>query len=415
MAVINRLNDAQKHLTSFGTSTTWTATNATITIDATSELYPNSDYKQIKLTLSPSASSCFLDLSVLHLQDEDLNFPVLFLAAFKMPSGGTVVGRLQNVEESDQALVETTLYVNSSDSVVNAPGVLSPQWNIFRSDPITLTVESGTPALDVSFEIIPNEPSEDLYFTVPVCYQQFDALFKNAVLPVVYGNMPSIFFSEDLEYEGKPDIPLTRFIDIATYTLDDVYTKTRNYVYLDVSEGYDVLDPATKSTLVNADVADFETLVWLAKFTGTSPVTRFESSLDALGDPFQLDSSTLNSTAALRLTSYTNLNPPALDLTEQIALLRWQLDHGWYGKNAGTLPAVQEAAKLMLTGAQELVTQYDFTSEPWTIHLFSPWDQTFGALGEEQIGQASDLVLDAVSYAKPLGVLVTHEMTASNG
>ena len=415
MAVINRLNDAQKHLTSFGTNTTWTATNATITIDSISELYPDSDYKQIKLSLSPGASSCFLDLAVLHLQEDDLNNPLLFLAAFKMPAGGTVIGRLQNVENADEAFVETTLFVNSSDSVVNAPGVLSPQWNIFRSDPITLSVESGTPAIDINFEIVPNEPSEDVYFTVPACYRQFEALSENAVLPVIYGNMPSIFFSEDLEYQGKPDIPLTRFIDIATYTMDEIYKKLRGYLYLDVSEGYVDSDDETKSTLVNQDVADFKTLVWLAKFSGTRPISRFESSLDSLGDPFILDSSNLNSGAALRLTSFTELNPPALDLTAQEELVRWQLDYGYYGKNAGTLPAVQEAAKLMLVGEKELVTEYDFKSEPWTIHLYSPWDQTFGALGVEQIGSSSNLVLEAVSYAKPLGVLVTHEMTVSNG
>lgn len=415
MAIINRLTGAQRYLTSFGTNTTWTATNATITIDATSELYPNSDYKQIKLSLNSGASSCFLDLNILHLNTTDLNAPLIFLAAIKMPEGGIVTGTLQNVEEADEAFVETTLYVNSSDSVVNAPGVLSPQWNIFRSDPITLSVQSGTPALDVRLEIIPNNTSQDIYFTLPLCYQRYEAIFENRVLPVVVGNMPTIFRTEDLAFTGKPDIPLMRFIDIATLTLDEVYTNLSDYLYLDISDGFVESDDETKSTFVNTDVAPFESLVWLAKFSGTRPVTRFESSVESLGDPFVLDSSTLNSTAALRLTSFTELNPPELDLTAQIELLRWQLDYGYYGKNAGTLPAVQEAAKLMLTGAKELVTTYDYSSEPWTIHLSSPWDQTFGSTGEEQIGQASELVLDAVSYARPLGVLITHEMTASNG
>lgn len=415
MAISNRLTGAQRYLTSFGTPTTWTVTGATLTVDAISELYPDSDYKQIKLNLNQGASSCYLDLAILHLEDTDLNNPLIFLSAIKMPSGGTVIGRLQNVEEADLAYVETTLLVNSSDSVVNAPGVLSPQWNIFRSDPITLSVDSGTPALDINLEIIPNETTEDIYFTLPLCYKQFDAVFQNNVLPSVMINIPEVLRTEDIAYTGKPDIPLHRFVDICTYTLDDVYTKSIDYLFLDTSEGFNDSDIETKSTFVDQDVAQFETLVWLAKFSGTRPITRFESSLDSLLDPFLLDSSTLNSSAALRLTSFIELNPPALDLTAQEELLRWQLDYGYYGKNSGTLPAVQEAAKRMITGAQELVTEYDFKAEPWVIHLYSPWDQTFGATGEEQIGQASNLVLDAVSYARPLGVLVTHEMTASNG
>lgn len=415
MAISNRLTGAQRYLTSFGTPTTWTVSGATITIDSISELYPDSDYKQIKLNLNPGASSCYLDLSVLHIGEEDLNLPIIFLSAIKMPSGGSVIGRLQNVEESDVAFTETTLVVNSSDAVVNAPGVLSPQWNIFRSDPITLSVASGTPALDINFEIVPNDTSEDIYFTLPLCYPQFEAVGQNNVLPSVMINLPEILRTEDIAYSGKPDIPLHRFVDICTYTLDEVYTKSVAYLFIDTSEGFVDSDDKTKSTLVNQDVADFETLVWLAKFSGTRPISRFESSLDALGDPFILDSSNLNSGAALRLTSFTELNPPALDLTAQEELVRWQLDYGYYGKNAGTLPAVQEAAKLMLVGEKELVTEYDFKSEPWTIHLYSPWDQTFGALGVEQIGSSSNLVLEAVSYAKPLGVLVTHEMTVSNG
>lgn len=415
MAIVNRFTGAQRFLTSFGTNTTWTATNATITIDSISELYPNSDYKQIELTLSPGASSCFLDLAVLHLEDGDLNVPIIFLSAVKMPSGGTLISRLRNVEEAQTDIIETSLVVNLSDSVVNAPGVLSPQWTILRSDPITLTVDSGTPAIDISLEIIPNEPSESIYFTLPLCYQQFDAVFENNVLPSVMINIPEVFRAEDIAFVGKPDIPLHRFVDLCTHTLDDVYTTALDYVFQDVSEGFKDSDDATKSTLVNEDVATFETLVWLAKFSGTRPITRFESSLDSLGDPFQLDSSQLNSTAALRLTSFLELNPPVLDLAAQEELLRWQLKYGYYGKNAGTLPAIQEAAKLMLVGNKDLVTEYDFKTEPWVIHLYSPWDQTFGSIGEEVIGLSSILVLDAISYAKPLGVLVTHEMTASNG
>jgi hypothetical protein len=414
MAIVNRLDDAQKFLTSFGTPTTWTATGAVIEIDSISELYPNSDYKQIKITLNQGASACILDLAIAHLDSDDLNNPLIFLGAFKMPSGGTILGRLQNIEAAEPAYVETTLVVNSSDAVVNAPGVLSPQWNILRSDPIAISVESGTPAINIRLTVTPNSPNEPLYFTIPSVYGRFEAVYANKVLPLVMGNMPSIFTSEDLAVTTKPDIPLLRFIDIATFTLDDVYNKLLEYTYIDVSEGQKESDDTTKSTFVNQDVADFETLVWLAKFSGTSPVSRFESSLESLGDPFVLDSSSLNSTAALRLTSFLELNPPALDLSEQITLLRWQLDYGYYGKNAGTLPAIQESAKLMLTGEKELVTTYDYSAEPWTIHLFSPWDQTFGALGSEQIGASSNLVLDAVSYARPLGVLVTHEMTASN-
>jgi len=39
------------------------------------------------------------------------------------------------------------------------------------------------------------------------------------------------------------------------------------------------------------------------------------------------------------------------------------------------------------------------------------WDETFGA-DVSLIGQSSDLVLEAIAKARPLGVLVTHELVA---
>lgn len=415
MAVRSRLNNAQSFLTSFNANDKWTAENCSIEIDGNSELYPGGDYKQVKMVLNQGASSCFLNLDIATLEPDDFFRPAIFLSAVKMESGGTVVATLQSVEESDPSISQTTLIVNSSTSVVNAEGVQSPQWNILRTNPLLLTVESGVPAVSVSLEFIPSELEENILFTLPLLYPQFEAITSNRAAQKILALTPEIFVEEDLSFTGSPDIPFMRFVDILSHTLDDTLSDVRGFAYLDVLEGFLESNDTTKSTLVNTSVASFESLVWLCKFSGTSPVTRFESSLDFVGEPFVLNSSQLNSTDLLRLTSFTELNPPAQDIQKQIELLRWELDNGYYGKNSGTLLAVQEAAKLMLVGEKELVTEYDFVAEPWTIHLFSPWDQTFGSIGEEVVGQSSVLVQEAIRNAKPLGVLVTHELTASNG
>jgi hypothetical protein len=130
-----------------------------------------------------------------------------------------------------------------------------------------------------------------------------------------------------------------------------------------------------------------------------------------LPEPFILDESNLDEETRLLLTTITSITPPTITRNIQLDLLRWQIQFGYYGANAGTMNAVIEAAKQMLIGDKELSVSFDWDTEPWVINIESPWDQTFGA-DEESVGTQSSLVLQAVSYAKPLGVLVNHNIAA---
>jgi hypothetical protein len=270
--------------------------------------------------------------------------------------------------------------------------------------------------MSIHVTFTPNVPSETIYFTLPVLCQNFEFVTRNRILTQVAQNLPSVFLDIDYEQTGGIELPFLRLLDVFTTGLDASYQQLARYAYLDIESGFDDNDNSTKSYLVNPDVADFATLVWLCKFNGTRPVTRFETSLDVVTTPFVLgdglgSGSELDSGDGLLLTSYTELNPPALTVAQQVALLRWQLDYGYYGINSGTLPAVIEAAKRQLIGDQTLVVEYDFDQEPWVIHTFSEWFETYGAIGPEDIGSSSTLVLSAIDYARPLGVKVTHEMT----
>ena len=96
----------------------------------------------------------------------------------------------------------------------------------------------------------------------------------------------------------------------------------------------------------------------------------------------------------------------------QLNLLRWQATTGYYGSFAGTLPAVREAAKQMLIGNKTISVNYDWEVAPWVINVSTPWNETYGG-DLAGIGEQSDLVLEAISHARPLGVLVNHSMTAA--
>lgn len=418
--VVNRLVGAQSLLSAVNTGTSWSSSNMTVTIDGASELLQNSgtQYKQLKCVLNSPNTSGTLSLNEIQLSTGDANRPLVFVFAVKMAAGGTVTTTLTHDDEPLTEIVTTSVNLQQSAAAVNAPGVLSPQWFVYRTDPLTIVEPEGIPSVSISIQFTPTNTAEAFYFTTPALYQQYEFAVNNDAVTTLAARLPEIMVDIDTTADVVPDVPLLRFLDVASLGLGDSLRYVRDFAYLDISEGYDDSDNSTKSTMVNSDVATFAYLVWLAKFSGTSPVTRFESSLEYVADAFVLGAtegdggSTLNSTDMLRLTSYTSLNPPALTEAEQETLLRWQLDYGYYGRNAGTIPAITEAAKLMLVGTEYVGVAYDYDAEPFTIDIQTKWSETYGAIGPEVIGQSSELVLEAVSYARPLGTLIRHEMIA---
>lgn len=415
-AITNRLSGVQVTLAEFGSIGSWASDDMDVSIDTISELWTSSTNKQLALTIQGSNTDGTIYLDSAEIDIEDLTKPIIFTCGIKVPSGGTVEVSLGHFSQELENSVITTKALRGSTSVVNAIGVINPQWYVFRSDPIIPVSPVDAVGMTVHVTITPNNTSETIYFTLPVLCQDFEFVSKNKILANVVQKMPRVFLDIDVEQTSAIDLPFLRFIDILTNGLDESYRQMGKYAYLDIEQGYDDSDSTTKSTLVNSDVADFATLVWLCKFTGTKPVTRYESSLDTVTIPFIVgdgisSGSLLDGNDGLLLTGYTELNPPAFTLEEQTELLRWQVDNGYYGINAGTLPAVIASAKNQLTGEQLLSVEYDFAALPWTINLFSEWYETYGAIGVEDVGNSSKLVLSAVEYARPLGVKITHEMT----
>ena len=417
-AISNRLTGTQSTLNAFNLTGSWASEDLDVSVDTISELWPLSDYKQLALRIQESNTDGTIYLDSAEIGASDLTKPMIFTCGIKMPSGGTVEVSLGHSSQEVLNSVFTTKILRGSTSVVNAIGVINPQWYVFRSDAIVPVSVVGTTGMTIHVTFTPNDPSETIYFTLPVLCQNYEFVSKNRILTSVAQNLPAVFLDIDFEQTGSIELPFLRLLDVFTNGLDYAYQQMGKYAYLDVAQGYDDNDDSTKSALVNSDVADFATLVWLCKFTGTKPVTRYESSLDTVTTPFVLgdeisSGSLLDEGDGLLLTSYTELNPPVLTLSAQIQLLKWQIDYGYYGINSGTLPAVVESAKQQLTGEKNLVVEYDFGIEPWVINLFSEWTETYGAIGEEDIGNSSKLVLSAVEYGRPLGVRVTHTMTAA--
>lgn len=426
-AIFNRLNGAQSTLSVFNSSldsapavndisSIWASDDLFLTIDEISELWPGSNNKQIAITLPNSASSGTISLSNAQIEITDLTHPIIFTSGVKMPSGGSVLVSLSHSGSGGVNTVETTQIFQGSTSIVNALGVLNPQWNIVRSNPLIPISNNQITSFTIDITFLPANPSETLYFTLPVLCQNFEFVVNNSIFAQVMKNMPEVFRLIDLEQTSDLELPFFRLVDVFTTSLDIAFRQLGFYLYLDIEDGFKENDNTTKSHLVNPDVADFITLLWMCKFVGNKPITRYETSLDTVTTPFELgddidSGSILNTDDGLLLTSYTELNPPPVTLVSQTELIKWQIDNGYYGHNAGTLPAVISATKRQLIGEQNVVVNYDFDTEPWVINLQTEWYETYGSLGVEVVGQSSQLVLEAIKYARPLGIKITHTMT----
>lgn len=404
--IVNRLTDDYFTLKSFGVSETWKAGGGTTIADGgVTELTPTLSCRQIELT-GGTSNSIYID--ALTGDESFKDTQACFVFAIKIPSGGVV-----SVSFEDDSIVSAAEVINFAISgatpSVNAQGVASPQWSIIRA--ISSTFTSNSPSLIITITIAKNE-NEAIYFTSPVLVPQLEFISNNTALREnLLPMLPDFMLEDDFTTVEPIDMPLARFMDVATSGIDNVVKETLNMAYLDILLGRDESNNDTLSTWVDTQVADLEHLVWLCKFVGTKPVTRFASSQELATDPFLLDASTLNSADTLRLTSYSNLNPPALDEEAQRNLLVWQVSTRNFGFNAGTDNAIKEAAKLMLINTKTVSLTYNYVTNPFQIQINTAWYETLGA-DVSQVGQSSTILLEAVQRAKPIGVVLTHVMTA---
>lgn len=404
--IVNRLSGDYFTLKLFDVYGGWRHGYSTIMSDGgITELTPTLGCRQIKLTGGVN-NSIYID--PLPGDSSFYDTRACFVFAVKIPSGGIVTVSFE--DDSVIAAADTFSFtINAASPSVNAEGVASPQWSIIRA--LSSPFLNTNPSIKITVSIDKNV-DEAVYFTSPVLVPQLEFLNNNTslrehLLPM----FPDFMLEDDFETIEPIDMPLARFIDIASLGLDQVVTETLKMAYLDIFLGRDENDNATLSTWVDTQVANAANLIWLCKFVGTKPVTRFTSSQEIATDPFVLDDSELNSGDTIRVTSYSNLNPPALDIEAQRELLAWQVRTRSFGFNAGTNSAIIEAAKLMLVGEKTVSLSYDYITNPFEIEIQTPWYETLGA-DETQIGSASDILLEAVQRAKPIGVVLTHVMTA---
>jgi len=288
---------------------------------------------------------------------------------------------------------------------VDIGGTDVPTWQLIRAIPVAVP-ETGRWSIGLNFRVV-FDTLNGAYLNIarPSAYQSRRFLlgdfFNNTAsyLPEVFLESDSANFSTN-----NPTFPLMRFLDVITTTSSDVYDQAISFEYLDSSEGGSSDNLFTLSRLVDPRVCDSSYLFWLSQFRGRPILITYQPSTEGIGwSVFTLNSSLLDGNDVLG-SDATNLGglPAGVE-----AFARWQVETGYYGHNAGTVSAMVNAIQRNLTGGQTV----NYTLSTNTIAFTTKQSETFGSVVGD-IGASNSVVVSLIEPARPLGMLVTHTMTA---
>jgi len=277
---------------------------------------------------------------------------------------------------------------NEGSFAVALGGTDEPRWQLIRSVPIQVPT-TGRWSIQLRFRVVFSTLT-DAYLNIsrPTAHQ-CKRIFSNGFLSQSFEYLPEIYLESDLAdfTVNEPTYPLARFFDVLTSASDEILDQSVAFEYLDKSEGGDPTNLATLSRFVNPKVCDSSYLSWLAQFRGRPILVTYQPSTEGIGwQIFTLNSSVLDGDDVLG-NDATNL--------------------GGYGHNAGTLQAMVSAIQRNLTGAKVVNSTVSLNQISFT----TSQAETFGTVAED-VGSSNSIILSLIEPARPLGMIVTHTLTA---
>jgi hypothetical protein len=294
---------------------------------------------------------------------------------------------------------------NEGSHTIDIGGSDIPIWHLIRAIPVAVP-ETGRWSIGLNFRVV-FETLTGAFLNIarPSAYQSQRFLLGD-FLNNTAAYLPEVFIEADTANfsTNNPTYPLMRFLDVITTTASEVYDQAVSFEYLDASEGGSSSNLFTLSRLVDPRVCDSSYLSWLAQFRGRPVLITYQPSTEGIGwSIFTLNSSLLDGNDVLG-SDATNLGglPAGVE-----AFARWQVETGYYGHNAGTIQAMVSAIRRNLTGDE--VVNYTLSTN--TIAFTTKQSETFGSVVGD-IGASNSVVMSLIEPARPLGMIVTHTMTA---
>jgi hypothetical protein len=314
-------------------------------------------------------------------------------------------------------------FIDPFDQIVGGEGTESviiggtdeAKWKLIRSIPVRVP-SSGFYSIQLQLRIVFGDyTNASANIARPSSYPSLRFL-DNLFLQGVTSYIPDVFFESDFAdfSANDPTLPFTRFLDVLTTTAGDINVTANQFEYLDKASGGDPDDLTTLSQFVDPRVCDSNYLSYLAQYRGRQLLVTYQPSTEGVGwEVFTLDSSVLTGLdpiTGLPIGTHV-LGTGAANsgtLPEGVeAYARWQVETGYYGHNAGTLDAMKSAAQRALTGTKTV----NYTITQNQIAFTTSQAETFGTVVGD-VGLSNPFVLSLIEPARPLGMIVTHTLTA---
>jgi hypothetical protein len=401
----------------------WTS-NGTLSVDPV--VFQDSDFGSLKLT--PSTSEHYIKYNYWAVPatdipsqyavtpNQDINdFVESFLWVRSTVNCTIYLKTVLHKVTYNTSTQKYMLSTNAQDIITGAEGTYTidigtfdrNRFNLLRAVPVRLPT-TGNYSVSVQFRVVFDTlVNASLNISRPTSYPSY-RVFRNGFASEVLSVLPEVFLEADtaLFSTNQPTFPLTRFTELACSVADEIYDKTFQFEYLDVSQGQDIADLGSLSTLINPQICDGETLFWLSQFRGRPILVTYQPSTEGVGwEVFTLDSATslLDGSNVLGTdASASSQLPSGID-----AFARWQVETGYYGHNAGTLQSMVSAIQRALTN-QKIVSYTKSTNQ---IAFTTSQAETFGTVVGD-IGSSVANILALIEPARPLGMIVTHTLTA---
>jgi hypothetical protein len=290
--------------------------------------------------------------------------------------------------------------------------IISGEWTFVQlSDRVLVTSDAVNYPISftVTFTTIVGGTTANISISHPVIYSSL-LFVDNPALLDIYKKIPEFIRHQDSLGANAPyPWSLARFLEMCIIHQGEITQILNDVIYSDISLGKDSSDATTLSTLVDPLVATRKHLFWLSQFSGTqivNPITgvtpwanlpaTWQGIDDLDGIPV-----TGNDIAPWDVIQDSNTEPAGLD-----AFLRWQVQYGYYGVNAGSKNAIIESVKRILSGTKQVTYS---VSSPWNILVKTKITETPDT-SLLDVGDSVSSIIDLIEYTRPLGCVVSHEL-----
>lgn len=336
----------------------WVATNATLSVEFNDVKY--FDYNSLRIVPS-SLGEVELTVNSIPMLESDILDSFIFQTWLKCVN---------------DFVVEIEVSVGSFSQSNRSLPVPNNTWSLVRG--FSTETPDEFSAQNVSVVVrFRDHGGAPILMTVPNLILEYgftQSIFLRETVPY----LPQVF-SEFDRRATDPSFPMYRFMEVGTGYANLAFNQQIHYRYRDNESGFNPDDDETRSGLTDPFFADGVHLPWLSQFAGLG---QRETNIASL------------------LSGYSITDPNEIE-----DFIRWQVDTAFFGRKAGSLEALRETVKYALTGTKFTTVYRHYLGNPWHIKIYTKTAETPGGVE----GQSSQLILDLIQKAKPVGYEFFHE------